>query len=92
MPGPVSDSHDPEWGTSTNAAEIEELEVRAFRDVAIALRNCLSDLGIEFRQAIDRSAFEQGKEIERIVGDFDRAHRKLRERRAPTEPAPTDNV
>ncbi len=24
MPGPVSDSYDPEWGTSANAAEIHE--------------------------------------------------------------------
>lgn len=24
MPGPVSDSIDPEWGTSSNAAEIED--------------------------------------------------------------------
>ncbi len=24
MPGPVSDSYDPEWGTSANAEEIEE--------------------------------------------------------------------
>jgi len=24
MPGPVSDSYDPEWGTSSNAAEIQD--------------------------------------------------------------------
>lgn len=24
MPGPMSDSYDPEWGTSSNAAEISE--------------------------------------------------------------------
>lgn len=46
MPGPVSDSYDPEFGTGAAAAEV--------REAVIEVRNVLSELiGSERRQIVD---------------------------------------
>lgn len=39
MPGPMSDSYDPEWGTSANAGEICEYLDEAYRKVSEILGN-----------------------------------------------------
>lgn len=39
MPGPMSDSYDPEWGTSSKAAEIREALAETYDVVSEVLRN-----------------------------------------------------
>jgi hypothetical protein len=39
MPGPVSDSYDPEWGTGANRGEIEEALKDVYDGVSVTLGN-----------------------------------------------------
>ncbi len=39
MPGPVSDSYDPEWGTSSNAEDIREALIKVYDRISEILGN-----------------------------------------------------
>ena len=39
MPGPVSDSYDPEWGTGSNASDIAEAIQRVYNKLSEILNN-----------------------------------------------------